>query len=85
MIQKSPGRNSFIIFSYEHELHFTTRSSIRQGTIFGIFAGWLSFSTYLVYSIGFIFGSIFMFYYDKQDADLADITIVIILEQNTYR
>ncbi|UJR20034.1 hypothetical protein I4U23_023168 [Adineta vaga] len=62
---------------YENELYSTTQSSIRQGAVFGLFAGWLSFSTYLIYSIGFSFGSVFMFYYHREEIDLIEITIVV--------
>ncbi|CAF1250795.1 unnamed protein product, partial [Adineta ricciae] len=62
---------------YEHELHSTTRNSIRQGAVFGLFAGWLSFSTYLIYSVGFIFGSTFLFYHKNEEVDLVEITITV--------
>ncbi|CAF2124172.1 unnamed protein product, partial [Rotaria magnacalcarata] len=62
---------------YERELYQTRWSSIRQGAIFGIFVGWLSFTTYIVYSVGFIFGSIFMSYEQDNIINISDILIVV--------
>ncbi|CAF1393900.1 unnamed protein product [Adineta steineri] len=62
---------------YENELYPTTQSSIRQGSVFGIFAGWLSFGTYLVYAVGFMFGCVIMTNRNSQTMSFTDITIVV--------
>ncbi|CAF1489010.1 unnamed protein product [Rotaria sp. Silwood1] len=67
----------FIAFRYERELHPTRWSSIRNGAIFGIFIGWLSLTTYLVYAIAFIFGSLLMSNEDHHRLTISDILIVV--------
>jgi len=44
--------------------------------MFGVFAGWLSLVTYIIYSLGFIFGSILMSYGNHQILSLSDIFVV---------
>ena len=63
-------------FRYEKELHPTRWSSVRQGAIFGVFVGWLSLLTYIVYSVGFIFGSILMSYENHNTFTISDILVV---------
>jgi hypothetical protein len=63
-----------IIFRYERELDFGRWNSLRKGAIFGIFIGWLSFITYIIYSVGFIFGFIVMSY--DNSLNISDILIV---------
>jgi len=66
----------FIILRYERELDFARWNSIRKGAVFGIFIGWLSFITYIVYSVGFIFGFILMSYDYDNNLNISDILIV---------
>ncbi|CAF1564085.1 unnamed protein product, partial [Adineta steineri] len=47
---------------YEKELSPTRWSNIRKGALFGVFVGWLSLVNYIVYAVGFIFGSLLMSY-----------------------
>ena len=47
--------------------------------MFGIFIGWLSLITYIVYSVGFIFGSILMSYENHKTLNISDILVVSIL------
>jgi uncharacterized membrane protein YobD (UPF0266 family) len=65
-------------FRYDKELERTRWSSIRQGATFGIFVGWLSLITYIVYSVGFIFGSILMSYTNHNTMNISDILVVSI-------
>lgn len=65
-----------VTFRYERELHPTRWSSIRQGAWFGIFVGWVSLISYIVYAVGFIFGSILMSYKDHTKINISDIIIV---------
>ncbi|UJR34425.1 hypothetical protein I4U23_021832 [Adineta vaga] len=63
---------------YEKELDPTCWSSIRKGAVYGVFNGWLSLTTYLVFALGFIFGSILMSY-GKHEFNLSNILIVVIM------
>ncbi|CAF4544511.1 unnamed protein product [Rotaria sp. Silwood1] len=67
----------FIVFRYERELRSTRWSSIRQGAIFGIFSGWLALVSYLVYTIGFIFGALLMGNGNHNNLSISDILVVI--------
>ncbi|CAF4275062.1 unnamed protein product [Rotaria sp. Silwood2] len=60
---------------YERALRPTRWSSIRQGAMFGVFTGMLSLITYLVYSVGFIFGSLFMSDRAHHSSDISDILV----------
>ncbi|CAF1234636.1 unnamed protein product [Rotaria sordida] len=62
---------------YDRELYPTCWSSIRKGAVFGIFIGWLSLITYLVYSVGFIFGSLLMSHKDDHTLNISDILVVV--------
>ncbi|CAF1120128.1 unnamed protein product [Rotaria sp. Silwood1] len=62
---------------YERELRSTRWSSIRQGAIFGIFSGWLALVSYLVYTIGFIFGALLMGNGNHNNLSISDILVVI--------
>ena len=66
----------FIAFRYDRELYPTSWSSIRKGAVFGIYTGWLSLITYLVYSIGFILGSLLMPHKDDHTLNISDILVV---------
>ncbi|CAF0968271.1 unnamed protein product [Rotaria sordida] len=62
---------------YERELHLTRWSSVRQGAIFGVFMGWLSLLTYIVYAVGLIFGSILMSYENHNTLSISDILVIV--------
>jgi hypothetical protein len=70
-----------ITFRYERELHPTRWSSIRQGALVGVFVGWLSLLSYLVYAVGFIFGSILMSSKSNNTFNISDILVVSALYQ----
>ncbi|CAF1318246.1 unnamed protein product [Rotaria sordida] len=61
---------------YDRELYSTRWSNIRKGAVFGIFNGWSSLIIYLMYSIGFIFGSLLMSYKDDHTLNISDIFVV---------
>lgn len=65
-----------ISLSYEKELYPTQRCGIRKGTFNGIFVGWLSLMTFVVYAIGFIFGSLLMPKNDHEKSNIVGILIV---------
>ncbi|CAF2851921.1 unnamed protein product [Rotaria sp. Silwood2] len=65
------------LFEYERELYRTRWSSIRQGAIFGVFTGWLVLVSYLVYTVGFIFGSLLMKRNDSQTLSISDILVIV--------
>ena len=54
----------------------TRWSNIRKGAIFGVYNGWLSFISYLVYSVGFIFGVILMSDVNQPTLSLTDVLVV---------
>ncbi|CAF0939640.1 unnamed protein product [Adineta ricciae] len=62
---------------YEKELKPTRWSNIRKGAIFGIYNGWLSFISYLVYSVGFIFGVILMSDVNQSSLSLTDVLVIV--------
>ncbi|CAF1129551.1 unnamed protein product [Rotaria sordida] len=62
---------------YERELYTTHWSGIRQGAIFGVFTGWLSLISYLVYTVGFIFGSILMGNNPHHTLTISDILVIV--------
>jgi hypothetical protein len=66
----------YLTFRYEKELHPTRWSNIRQGTVYGLFVGWMSLTTYIVYSVGFIFGSLLMADEDHKKLNISDILVV---------
>jgi len=65
-----------IVFRYERELYPTRWSNVRKGAIFGVFTGWMSLIVYIVYSVGFIFGSILMPYESHSTSSISDILVV---------
>ena len=65
------------MFRYDKELESTRWSSIRKGAIFGIFSGWLSFITYVVYASGFVVGFLLKFYGIYTKLSISDIIVVI--------
>ncbi|CAF1469718.1 unnamed protein product, partial [Rotaria sordida] len=64
---------------YAKELPPTRWSSIRQGAMFGVFTGVLTLITYLVYSVGFFFGSLFMSDRAHHSSDISDILVVVFI------
>ncbi|CAF1173110.1 unnamed protein product [Rotaria sp. Silwood1] len=63
------------LFEYERALDATRWSIIRQGAIFGVFTGWLCMISYLAYSVGFIFGSLFMSHKPHHSLSISDILV----------
>lgn len=70
---------TYILFRYEKELHPTYWANIRQGAVYGVFVGWLSLSSFIVYSVGFIFGSMLMSFENENTLNISDIIIVSFL------
>ncbi|CAM4797984.1 unnamed protein product [Rotaria magnacalcarata] len=62
---------------YEKELEPTRWSSIRLGAVLGIFTGWLSLLVYLVYAVGFIFGSLLISRKRNRNIDISDILVIV--------
>lgn len=56
----------FDYYSYSSKLKLTRWSTIRKGAAFGLLAGWVYLIGYMIYSVGFGVGSIFM---NKGQAD----------------
>ncbi|CAF4842339.1 unnamed protein product, partial [Rotaria sp. Silwood1] len=73
---KPTGQLNAKLFEYEKELYSSHWSSVRQGAVFGIYSGWLSLINYLVYSIGFIFGSLLKPSEDQHNSNISDILVV---------
>ncbi|CAF4954974.1 unnamed protein product, partial [Rotaria sp. Silwood1] len=65
------------LFEYEKELSSSHWNSIRHGAMFGIYSGWLSLINYLVYSLGFIFGSLLKSSEDQHSSNISDILVVV--------
>ncbi|CAF2451835.1 unnamed protein product [Rotaria sp. Silwood2] len=72
----STSRLNAKLFAYGKELYPTRWSSIRQGAVFGIYTGWISFIVYIVYAIGFIFGSLLMSS-KTHNLNISDILVVV--------
>ncbi|UJR18570.1 hypothetical protein I4U23_005477 [Adineta vaga] len=62
---------------YERELHPTRWNSIRQGAIYGVFVGCMSLITYLVYSVGFISGSLLMYHGIHNKLSISDMIVIV--------
>ncbi|CAF1257081.1 unnamed protein product [Adineta steineri] len=63
---------------YERELAPTRWSNIRKGAMLGVFVGWLSLVNYIVYAVGFIFGSLLMSYGGiKHHISISDILVCV--------
>ncbi|CAF3163376.1 unnamed protein product [Rotaria sp. Silwood2] len=77
MDTKSTSQLNAKLFEYERELYSTRWSNIRQGVVFGIFTGWISLITYLVYAIGFIVGSILMSTEGHHSLNIGDILVIV--------
>ena len=69
------------LFRYERDLQSTRTGTIRQGALYGAFSGWLYLIDYIVYAVGFIFGSILMFYGNHHILNISDIIVVSDLQE----
>ena len=75
IIDKS-DRNSFIFFRYEKELSRTRWSTVKKGAVYGLYNGWLYFVTYIIYAVGFIFGSVLISDQHQSAFNISDIIVV---------
>ncbi|CAF1505823.1 unnamed protein product [Adineta ricciae] len=66
-------------FRYDKELDPTHRSNIRKGVAFGAYKGWMSFVTYLVYAVGFLFGAILMSSEGRPAVSINHILVIVTL------
>ncbi|CAF3966715.1 unnamed protein product [Adineta steineri] len=62
---------------YEKELKLNEWCTVRKGAAFGAFNGWLFFINFLVYSIGFTFGSILMSYGNHRTLTISEILVIV--------
>ncbi|CAF3995308.1 unnamed protein product, partial [Adineta steineri] len=62
---------------YEKELKLNEWYTIRKDAAFGAFTGWLFFVSFVVYSIGFTFGSILMSYGNHHTLTISEILVVV--------
>ncbi|CAF0906256.1 unnamed protein product [Adineta steineri] len=62
---------------YEKELKLNEWCTVRKDAAFGAFFGWLFFINFLVYSIGFTFGSILMSDGNHRTLTIGDILVVV--------
>ncbi|CAF1495581.1 unnamed protein product, partial [Adineta steineri] len=62
---------------YEKELKLNEWYTVRKDAAFGAFSGWLSFINFVVYSIGFTFGSILMSYRNHRTLTISEILVVV--------
>ena len=67
---------TYIFFRYEKELSHTRWSTVRKGAVCGLYKGWLYFVIYIIYAVGFIFGSVLMSYEDQSVFNISDIIAV---------
>ena len=63
-------------FRYEEALRQTWWSSVRKGAAFGLFMGWSSLVTYIVYPVVFFFGWIYMSSDDQNRLRFTDLLVV---------
>ncbi|CAF1020007.1 unnamed protein product [Adineta ricciae] len=68
-----------VLYQYDKELDSTQRSAIRKGAVFGAFMGWISFINYLVYAVGFVFGSVLMSFDSLHATSINHILIIVTL------
>lgn len=73
----------FFVFRYEKELGDSRWSTVRKGAVYGLYIGWLFFVTYIIYSVGFIFGSIFIESDSETEFDISDILVVSISSKDS--
>ncbi|CAF4024797.1 unnamed protein product [Adineta steineri] len=62
---------------YDKELKLNEWCTVRKNAAFGAYNGWLFFISFLVYSIGFTFGSILMFSGTHRTLTISEILIVV--------
>ncbi|CAF3900579.1 unnamed protein product [Adineta steineri] len=62
---------------YEKELKLNEWYTVRKDAAFGAYFGWLFFVNFLVYSIGFTFGSILMSYGNHRTLTISEILVVV--------
>ncbi|CAF3901696.1 unnamed protein product [Adineta steineri] len=62
---------------YDKELKLNEWCTVRKNAAFGAYNGWLFFISFLVYSIGFTFGSILMSYGNHRTLTISEILIVV--------
>jgi hypothetical protein len=61
---------------YAKELDQIRWNGVRKGAALGLLNGWFYFVAYIVYPVGFIFGSILMSYDDQNTFNISDILAV---------
>ena len=49
---------------------------MRKGAVYGLYNGWLYFVIYIIYAVGFIFGSVLISYEDQSVFNISDIIVV---------
>ncbi|CAF4414467.1 unnamed protein product, partial [Adineta steineri] len=62
---------------YEKELKLNEWYTVRKDAAFGTFMGWLSFINFVVYSVGFTFGSILMSHGNHRSLTISEILVVV--------
>ncbi|CAF3637910.1 unnamed protein product [Adineta steineri] len=62
---------------YDKELKLNEWCTVRKDIAFGAFFGWLIFINFLVYSIGFTFGSILMSYGNHRTLTISEILVIV--------
>ncbi|CAF1432493.1 unnamed protein product [Adineta steineri] len=62
---------------YDKELKLNEWCTVRKDAAFGAFFGWLFFINFIVYSIGFTFGSILMSYETHRILTISEILVVV--------
>ncbi|CAF4275256.1 unnamed protein product [Rotaria sp. Silwood2] len=66
----------FVQQQYTEKLEASKWSSVRKGTILGLFRGWIYFNLYLTYALGFIFGLLFM-HFEQSPMCLSDLLVAV--------
>ncbi|CAF3937993.1 unnamed protein product, partial [Adineta steineri] len=62
---------------YEKELKLNEWYTVRKDAAFGTYTGWLNFINFVVYSIGFTFGSILMSHGNHRTLTISEILVVV--------
>ncbi|CAF1456940.1 unnamed protein product [Adineta steineri] len=62
---------------YEKELKLNEWYTIRKDAAFGAFSGWLFFTSFVVYAIGFTFGSILMSSRNHRALTISEILVIV--------
>ncbi|CAF0731721.1 unnamed protein product [Adineta steineri] len=62
---------------YDKELKLNEWYTVRKDATFGAYTGWLFFINFVVYSIGFTFGSILISYGNYRTLTISDILVVV--------